>query len=159
MRWLSGLSVLVLVACGTLFVASLVTADHMITPPGEIIKPADAYPPDKGYLVVDTTPVKGEVWVAGVSYGKAPIRVELSEGTYAISYGSVEGYVAPPPDYGTIVGGTTRNIVGYYTQPEGEWSEKSIKYILIGAAIVVGLILAAAALIKAISDARVKRRD
>ena len=52
----------------------------------------------KGTLAIDTTPVKGEVFIKGVSYGMAPVPpVELDVGFYTISFGAVDKHATPEP--------------------------------------------------------------
>jgi len=52
-------------------------------------------PPGKAILSIDTTPVKGEVFINGISVDIAPISVELDPGTYILSFGVVSGYITP----------------------------------------------------------------
>jgi len=47
-------------------------------------------PPDRGILSIDTTPVKGEVFVDGVSWGVAPQNREMNPGTYFVEFGEVD---------------------------------------------------------------------
>ncbi len=68
-----------------------------------------------GTLKVDTTPVKGWVYVNGVSWGTAPKTKELDVGTYTVSFGSVAGYIAPSDQTITLAAGETRTVVGTYT--------------------------------------------
>ena len=70
----------------------------------------------KGILSIDTTPVKGEVFVNGKSWGKAPVTKEVEVGTYTITFGAVEGYDAPPPQTVTVEEGRTTTILGTYTK-------------------------------------------
>jgi len=50
---------------------------------------------DTGTLSVDTTPVKGEVFVDGVSKGTAPKDVVVPVGSHTVSFGAVTGYTKP----------------------------------------------------------------
>ena len=115
-------------------------------------RPESEPEPTTGYLTVDTSPVKGEVWVGGTSYGDAPIEpIELDIGTYDVSYGPVEGYEAPPPDTATIVGGVSLGLVAFYTPIEGPWYEKYIQYALIGGGVILGAAVLLPQVIRAIS--------
>lgn len=71
-------------------------------------------PPPMGILSVDTTPVKGEVFVDGVSWGVAPQSRSLSPGTYIVSFGDVAGYVTPAPQTAVVLQDQTTNIIGEY---------------------------------------------
>ncbi len=115
-------------------------------------RPESEPEPTTGFLVIDTTPVKGEVWVGGESHGDAPVGpIELDIGTYPIAYGPIEGYEAPPPDTATIVGGQSTSRVGIYTPIAGPWYEKYIQYALIGGGVILGAALLVPEVIRAIS--------
>jgi len=73
---------------------------------------ANAVP--KGTLSIDTAPVKGEVFVNGVSWGFAPQSKEVEVGTYTVSFGAVAGYTTPPPMTETIWPGVTNSPTGTY---------------------------------------------
>jgi len=88
--------------------------------------------PTTGWLNVDTTPIKGEVYIDGVSQGIAPVHVELDEGDYAISYGVIEGWETPAPDTATIVGGKPTGLIGYYKPPPSVWWHELVKWTAIG---------------------------
>jgi hypothetical protein len=64
-------------------------------------------PPGKAILSIDTTPVKGNVFINGVLVGTAPIRVELDPGTYTVSFGPVSGYITPADILITLAEGQT----------------------------------------------------
>lgn len=121
-------------------------------------RPEGEVEPTTGTLVVDTTPVKGEVWVGGYSQGAAPVVLELNVGTYHIGYGPVEGYETPPPDIATIAGGKSTGLVATYTRisTEGPWYEKYIRYALIGGGVIVGAALLVPELVRAITRRREK---
>lgn len=51
----------------------------------------------KGFLHAITSPVGGDVLVNGEYRGTKDVNIELEEGTYTISFGSVAGYITPPP--------------------------------------------------------------
>lgn len=88
--------------------------------------------PTTGWLTVDTTPVKGEVYIEAESQGIAPIHVELEEGTYNIAYSVIEGWETPAPDTATIVGGKSTGLIGYYKPPAAVWWHELIKWAAIG---------------------------
>jgi hypothetical protein len=64
--------------------------------------------------MVDTTPVKGPVYLNGVLQGTAPVTVNLNPGTYTVSFGDVVGYITPPPQTANIIAGQTTTITGTY---------------------------------------------
>jgi hypothetical protein len=111
--------------------------------------PEGVTPPTTGYLVIDTTPIKGEVFVQGISYGEAPVGpVELDVGTYPVAYGAIEGWDTPPPDTATIRPNKTESLIGYYTQPSEGW-EKYLKYAVIGGLGIAGATLLIPEIIRA----------
>jgi hypothetical protein len=112
--------------------------------------PEGVTPPTTGYLIVDTNPVKGEVFVQGESYGEAPVGpIELEEGTYPVAYGAIEGWDTPAQDTATIVGGKTTALIGYYAQPYEGW-EKYLKYAVIGGLGIAGVAIALPRVIEAL---------
>ncbi len=142
MRWLIGVSLAVLVTCSIVSAASVAAEDSR---------------PTTGFLIVDTTPVKGEVWVNGDYKGIAPVGpIEFGIITVTVSYGEVPGYEAPPPDVFTIGRGSTHTAIGRYTRHTDD--ENTLRWVLIAAAIVVAFVFAVAALVRAISALRNSRR-
>ncbi|MEM4601918.1 MAG: PKD domain-containing protein, partial [Desulfurococcaceae archaeon] len=71
---------------------------------------------DTGILSIDTTPVKGEIFVNGQSWGIAPQSRTVNVGTYVVSFGSVSGYTAPASQTVTVYKGQTTSVTGVYTQ-------------------------------------------
>jgi len=71
-------------------------------------------PPEYGRLSVDTSPVKGEVFVDGVSWGTAPVERDVTPGVYTVSFGDVEGYETPAPQTVEVAAGETVAVVGVY---------------------------------------------
>ncbi len=71
-------------------------------------------PPDTGTLSIDTTPVDGEVFVEGTSWGIAPQPREVDIGTYTVTFGDVEGYTTPDSQEAVITKDTTTPITGTY---------------------------------------------
>lgn len=103
--------------------------------------PDDEPKPTTGFLVVNTHPVKGEIFIDGASYGEAPVGpVELERGKHYIAFGAVDGYITPKQQTVTIQGDETSSIVGEYLEPSpnGEWWEKYLKYALIGGGVIIG---------------------
>lgn len=74
-----------------------------------------APPPAQGILMIDTSPVKGEVFVDGVSWGVAPQSRSLNPGTYTVSFGDLAGYTKPPPQTAVVTEGQTTTVIGEYT--------------------------------------------
>jgi hypothetical protein len=79
-------------------------------------------PPDTGVLSVDTTPVKGEIFVDSVSWGTAPETHSLPVGAHTVSFGNVAGYDKPDNQSVTIEAGKTTDILGAYTKQTGTLS-------------------------------------
>ncbi|MBI2936585.1 MAG: PEGA domain-containing protein [Thaumarchaeota archaeon] len=83
---------------------SSVTYTFSTTPP----------PPDQGILSVTTTPVSGEVFVNGTSWGVAPVSKSVAAGTYTVSFGSVAGYTTPSSVTVSVTAGLTTPVEGTY---------------------------------------------
>jgi len=67
-----------------------------------------------GTLSIDTTPVKGEVFVDGESWGIAPISKEVEIGTYSVTFGEVQGYQTPSLKTITLLRDQQINVPGTY---------------------------------------------
>lgn len=78
-------------------------------------------PPGKGTLSVDTTPVKGEIYIDGVYEGIAPLIRDLDPGEYIVSFGDVEEYTTPGDKSVTLAGGATVEVIGEYKKPIPIW--------------------------------------
>ncbi len=64
-------------------------------------------------LTVKTTPVSGEVFIDGESWGQAPQTQHIAPGQYVVSFGEVDGY-ATPPDQIVTVGLDGASVTGEY---------------------------------------------
>lgn len=72
-------------------------------------------PPGMGTLIVDTTPVKGEVFIDAVSQGKAPIVVNVAAGSHVVSFGPVSvAYTTPRPQTMDVAEGDIVPVMGIY---------------------------------------------
>lgn len=71
-------------------------------------------PPPLATLTVDTTPVNGEVFVDGVSWGTASQTRSVDPGTHMVSFGDVSGYITPAPETVMLVADETRTVTGAY---------------------------------------------
>ncbi len=71
---------------------------------------------ETGILSVDTTPIKGEVFVNEEPWGTAPQEQIVDVGTYEVSFGAVSGYVTPDTISATVVADTTKEVTGKYTR-------------------------------------------
>ena len=69
---------------------------------------------DTGILSIDTTPVKGEVFVNGQSWGVAPQSRTVNVGTYIITFGPVSGYTTPSSQTVSVTKGQTTTVIGIY---------------------------------------------
>jgi len=80
-----------------------------------------------GTLSIDTTPVKGVVFVNGVSWGVAPKSKDVAAGTYTVSFGAVSGYTKPAPFAATVVEGVTLSVQGTYIYTGSGFSADNIE--------------------------------
>ena len=90
--------------------------------------------PGEGILKVDTSPVKGEVFVDGVSQGVAPVSVSFLPGNYTVEFGPVSGYVTPANQMVGVVEGETTSVTGIYTEetvPQVEPDITSVSFIAV----------------------------
>lgn len=69
----------------------------------------------KGALHIDTTPIKGEVFVDGVSWGTAPQSRSLDPASYTVTFGEMSSYIKPASQTVTVTMGQTTTITGTYT--------------------------------------------
>jgi hypothetical protein len=67
-----------------------------------------------GTLSVTTTPVSGPIFVDSVFKGIKFWSGDLDVGTHAVSFGDVDGYIAPPPQMVTVIADQTYYIIGAY---------------------------------------------
>ena len=115
-------------------------------------RPVDIPEPKTGDLHVYTTPVSGIVYIDSVEKGPAPIAIELSIGNHTVGFAPVEGYITPPVQTVTIVGGETVTVTGIYILPgaEEEWYMKLLRYALIGGGAIAGAALILPPVIRAL---------
>lgn len=93
-------------------------------------------PPDIAWLVIDTSPVKGSVYVNQQKIGTAPVEVEVSPlVTYVVSFGDVEGYDTPSSQSFSLQRGERRAVNGKYEKVG--WPEWA-KALAIGGGIFAG---------------------
>ena len=71
---------------------------------------------ETGSLSIDTTPIKGEVFVDGVSWGVAPQSQDIVVGNYTVTFGDVAGYITPNPVSVIVVAGMTTDITVTYVE-------------------------------------------
>lgn len=71
-------------------------------------------PPTTGWLIIDTHPVKGTVYIDGIEIGPAPQQQEVDLGDHVISFGDVGEYEAPPSQTCTVAPGDIIGIDGEY---------------------------------------------
>ena len=72
-------------------------------------------PPTNGTLSVTTTPVNGEVFVDGTSWGVAPVSRDVNNGSHTVSFGAVSGYNTPADNTVSVTAGSTTSVTGTYT--------------------------------------------
>jgi len=97
--------------------------------------------PPKGTLAVDTTPVKGEVFIKGVSYGLAPVLpVKLDIGLYPIIFGGIDKYTTPASVQAEVSEGMITQVTAEYvliTTP----AMTTVQKILMGLGVIISLVL------------------
>ena len=69
---------------------------------------------ETGILTVTTTPVRGDIYVDKVFKGTNYWSGNLSIGSHVISFGNVDGYIAPSPQTVTIIADQTYYVIGSY---------------------------------------------
>lgn len=93
-------------------------------------------PPNFAWLVIDTSPVKGPVYVDEEEIGEAPVEVTISPLiTYVVSFGDVEGYDTPASQSLSLQRGEKRAVNGKYERVG--WPEW-VKWTVIGGGILGG---------------------
>jgi hypothetical protein len=70
----------------------------------------------KGFMHIITSPVKGDVFIENEYRGTGDINVELEQGTYTVSFGTVSGYTTPGPMNITVNPGFVALITVEYTR-------------------------------------------
>jgi len=69
-----------------------------------------------GYLLVTTSLVnQGDIFLNGAKIGTGTALQELTQGTYTVSFGDVQGYNTPPSQSASVSAGQTTKVVGEYT--------------------------------------------
>jgi hypothetical protein len=69
---------------------------------------------ETGTLSVTTTPVSGAIFVDSVLRGAKFWSGDLSAGSHVVSFGDVDGYIAPSPQAVTIIADQTYYVIGAY---------------------------------------------
>ena len=67
-----------------------------------------------GTLSVSTTPVSGAIYVDNLIQGVKFWSGNLNVGSHLVSFGDVDGYVAPSPQTVTIIADQTYYLIGPY---------------------------------------------
>ncbi len=70
----------------------------------------------KGFMHIITSPIKGDVFIENEYRGTGDINVELEQGTYTVSFGTVSGYTAPGQMNITVNPGFVALITVEYTR-------------------------------------------
>ncbi len=68
----------------------------------------------KGTLSVSTTPVSGAIYIDYVFRGTKFWSGDLDIGPHAVSFGEIEGYIAPPLQMVTVIADQTKYVIGAY---------------------------------------------
>jgi hypothetical protein len=69
---------------------------------------------ETGTLSVTTTPVSGTIYVDYILMGARFWSGILNAGSHVVSFGEVDGYIAPSPQTVAVVAGQTYYVVGAY---------------------------------------------
>ena len=69
---------------------------------------------ETGTLSVTTTPVSGAIFVDNVFKGIKFWSGDLNVGSHIVSFGDVDGYIAPSPQTATIMTDQTFYVIGAY---------------------------------------------
>jgi len=69
---------------------------------------------ETGTLSVTTTPVSGAIFVDNVFKGTKFWSGDLNVGPHMVSFGDVNGYIAPSPQTVTVIADQTYYIIGAY---------------------------------------------
>jgi hypothetical protein len=69
---------------------------------------------DTGTLSVTTTPVSGAIFVDNVFKGTKFWSADLNVGPHMVSFGDVDGYIAPSPQTVTVIADQTYYVIGAY---------------------------------------------
>ena len=77
-----------------------------------VVAPSEAQ--ETGTLSVTTTPVGGAIYVDYVLMSTRFWSGNLNAGLHVVSFGNVDGYIAPAPQTVTVVADQTYYIVGVY---------------------------------------------
>ena len=68
----------------------------------------------RGTLSVTTTPVSGAIYVDHLFKGTKFWSGDLDVGSHAVSFGNVDGYIAPSPQAVTVIADQTYYVIGAY---------------------------------------------
>jgi hypothetical protein len=69
---------------------------------------------ETGTLSVTTTPVSGAIFVDNVFKGTKFWSGDLNVGPHMVSFGDVDGYIAPSPQTVTVIADQTYYVIGVY---------------------------------------------
>lgn len=69
----------------------------------------------KGYIHIITSPIGGDIFVNNEYRGTKDINIEMEQGTYNVSFGTVAGYLTPLPMDITVNPGYTALVTIEYT--------------------------------------------
>ena len=90
-----------------------------------------AYAQGTGSLSVTTTPVRAAIYVDNVFKGTSFWSGNLDPGPHMVSFGDVEGYIAPAPQIVNITAGQTSYAIGAYRKllsaGQREWSRVRLR--------------------------------
>lgn len=111
------------------YTVSFGPAQGFVTPADEVVivhaeettSVQGTYVPDDaqvetGTLMIDTTPIKAEVFIEGFLLGEAPLTLMLPAGTYTVGFADVDGYTTPEEQQVTVQAGAIVTVTGTYAE-------------------------------------------
>jgi hypothetical protein len=75
---------------------------------------------ETGMLSISTIPLRGAVYIDTLLKGKGFWSGNVSAGSHVVSFGEIDGYVAPSPQTVTVIANQTYYVIGTYKKKQTE---------------------------------------
>jgi hypothetical protein len=75
---------------------------------------------ETGMLSISTIPLKGAVYIDTLPKGKGFWSGNVSAGSHVVSFGEIDGYVAPSPQTVTVIANQAYYVIGTYKKKATE---------------------------------------
>jgi hypothetical protein len=75
---------------------------------------------ETGMLSISTIPLRGAVYIDTLLKGKGFLSGNVSAGSHVVSFGEIDGYVAPSPQTVTVIANQTYYVIGTYKKKQTE---------------------------------------